>query len=76
MARKWIKKTGIRKHRGKLRHALGLPARGKKIPESMLRAHEHEGGHLGHMVREAITLRRISAHRKHRRRRAHHSRSR
>jgi hypothetical protein len=66
--RKWIQKSGIRRHRGALHRALGISG---KIPMSTLHAKEHARGHLGHMVREAITLRHISERRKHRRR-AHH----
>lgn len=68
--KKWVKGSGIAKHKGALHRALGV-AKGKKIPYPLLLWATHQPGHLGHMAREAKTMRGF----KHRRK-AKHRRSR
>jgi len=61
MAKKWIKKSGIAKHKGALHRALGIPM-GQRIPDRTLIAATHRPGHVGRMAREAATLRSLPHH--------------
>lgn len=72
--RKFIKGTGIKRHKGALHRALGIPA-GRRISDAELASAARRPGHVGHMARFAQTLRTFRHHHS-RRRRAHHSRSR
>lgn len=64
---KWIQKSGASKpgHKGALHRALGI-SRGRKIPVRLLQRAAKAGGHLGHMARFALNVRRL------RHRRTHH----
>jgi hypothetical protein len=77
MARKWIKATGIAKHKGALHRALGIPL-GKRIPDRTLIAAMHRSGHVGKMARMAGNLRGLHHHHGplKRRRKVHHKRGR
>jgi hypothetical protein len=68
---KWIAKSGVKKpgHKGRLHRALGY-AQGSHIPTKVLLKHQHDTGHLGHMVRFALNMRKLG------RRRAKHARTR
>jgi hypothetical protein len=61
--KKWIKGTGIRKHRGALHRALGIVPR-ERIPQRLKVWASHQPGRLGHMGREALTLGKISRRRR------------
>ena len=54
--RKWIQKSGVKKHKGALHRALGY-ALGLKIPTHVLERTAHAGGHLGHMAQFALNVR-------------------
>jgi len=73
-AKKWISKTGIKKHKGALHRALNIPV-GQRIPDSRLIAATRRGGHVGHMARMAANIRGLPHHFGPRRK-AHHGRPR
>ena len=56
MAEKWIQKMHMKK--GALHKELGVP-KGKKIPESKLKAAEKKGGKEGKRARLAETLKHL-----------------
>ena len=73
---KFIKSTGIKRHKGALHRALGIPA-GRRITDAELASAARRPGHVGHMARFAQTLRTFRhRHGARGRRRAHHRRSR
>ncbi len=72
--KKWIKKSGIEKHKGALHRALHVPLH-KKIPLGKMIRAAHGSGHVAHMAREALNLRGLAHHYgplKHKRRRLTH----
>ncbi|HYX20815.1 MAG TPA: hypothetical protein VFA98_08225 [Thermoanaerobaculia bacterium] len=71
---KWIKKSGVPKHKGALHRTLGY-GKHEHIPTSVLVAHSHGGGKTAHRSRWALLARGYYGHGfKHRR--AHHGRAR
>lgn len=65
--KRWIQASGIDEHRGALHRELGIP-RNRKIPPLVLKIAARAPGKLGRRAREAMTMRRISARRRRRRR--------
>lgn len=76
---KFIQKTGISEHKGALHRALGIPE-GTVISPARLRQAAKRPGHVGHMARFAMILRKLPHHHgplgHRRKRRARHSSSR
>jgi len=58
---KWIQPTGVKKHKGALHRALGIPE-GERIPTSTLKRAVHQGGHVGHMALFALNVRGLRHH--------------
>jgi hypothetical protein len=72
---KWLKKSGVSKHKGALHRALGY-SKGAHLPTSVLVAHSHGSSKTARRARFALVARGYYSGHPFKHRHAHHGRSR